>query len=112
MLGKRKWDAIAIPRQSWKESQNTDVLVDNETHNLFRQHFEARFKPLEAASTRKLFTGHPPLTSSAEDSGSEWEGICDPDAHHAAEVVEHRASWSKTDVVSDKQARKEFMVCI
>jgi hypothetical protein len=109
MLGKWKRDTIVIPRESAEESPNKIVPGNGDSQDLFRQHFEARFKPLEEALTR---VENPLLTCLDEDSGSEWDGISDRDTRQTAEVIEHLASSHKTQVVSDKQARKEFMVCV
>src|SRR6266480_4729196 len=86
MLGKRKRDTIVIPRKSAEESQNKIVPGNGDSQDLFRQHFEARFKPLEEALTR---VEKPLLTCLDEDSGSEWDGIFDRDTRQTAEVIEH-----------------------
>jgi len=110
MLGKRKRDTIVIPRESANESEVTIAPSDIETRDLFRQYFEARFKPLEEALNSKSPAENPLLACLDEDSGSEWDGISDPDTLQVAEVIQHGASSSQTPVVSHKQARKEFMV--
>lgn len=88
------------------------IVSDNEASDkslvLFRQHFEAQFKPLD---------GHRPPQSKHElkesqvstiDSDSDWEGLSDEEKVETHIIQSNKANHQKLEVSNDEF--KSFMV--
>ena len=107
-LGKRKRrDQVGDP----------DGVEDHRPHEdnadlqaLFRQHFEAKFRPLESMNLpvqEQRLAGSPPA---GEDESSDWEGLPE-DEGHGPKIIEHNVSLASSDGVPTEEL-KSFMVVI
>lgn len=119
MIGKRKRDTSVVSRSTTvEEESNPPTTADASYHDVFRRYFEAQFQPLElprGPASRDTENEEENEDSSDEsqgsESGSEWGGISEAeDGNNQVEVVEHKSSSAKTDDMTDKKARKAFMV--
>lgn len=101
-----------------EEESNPSTTADDSYLDVFRRYFEAQFQPLELAGgpvSRDIENEEESEDSSDEpqgsESGSEWDGISESeDGDNQVEVVEHKGSSVKADDMTDKKARKDFMV--
>lgn len=77
-------------------------------HALFRQHFEARFRPLDSISlpVKEQQVTRPP--SLGEGEMSDWEGLAD-EAQGGPEIVELNPSLASSDELPAEEL-KSFMV--
>ena len=106
-LGKRK-RRDELPDLDSNPGQSVHEDASSELQNLFRQHFEAAFEPLEdlkplRANPEKNLTASPD-----SDLESDWEGFSEEEPERV-EIVHHSNSHtSKADV--SKEEFKTFMV--
>lgn len=125
MIGKRKRDTSVVSRSTKAEDEDTPTTTDvSSPHDVFRRYFEAQFQPLElpggpvAGNTEDKESAEDEdededeSADSDSDSGSEWSGISETKTgSNKVEVIEHKGSSIKADDITDKKARKAFMVC-
>lgn len=105
-LGKRKRRTpTAIEDEQSSDSEDSGSL-ELDAQEIFRRHFEARFKPLPTVQKSVQVAGETPDSDSEEDS--EWSGISDEE-DTAVQVVEHVNVQSQIATMS-KEEIKEFMV--
>lgn len=125
MVGKRKRDTSVVSRATKTEDEDPPTTADVSPHDVFRRYFEAQFQPLElpggpvARNTEEGESAGDEDEDEDEgadeesDSGSEWSGISETKTgNNKVEVVEHKDSSTKADDITDKKARKAFMVCM
>src|SRR5437016_2111647 len=119
MLGKRKRDHTAVPRQSLREI-NDDEVTNVDASDLFRQYFETQFEPLpqESSATHASSTDEDEAEGDSQSETSQWSGFTDSDTSVGGiRVIEHtvvsrvpaeiRASEGKYFMVRHRQARNE-----
>lgn len=83
---------------------------ERDVRDVFRRHFEARFKPLPreewaVAEEEEAESG------GEDDEGEEWEGF-ESDDEVAVPVVEHNGRVDDTSSLLDKGELRAFMVCL
>ena len=106
MLGKRKRrERVSSPSDVTESPEDGD---SPDLHSLFRQHFEANFKPLEDLRLPQAPQGNPMATPDPSEPNSDWEGLSDTD-NDLVEVVEHAIPRSSTPELTKKDV-KNFMV--
>jgi hypothetical protein len=98
-LGKRTGN---LQRSSSEESGSSEIHAQE----IFRRHFEARFKPLPTVEKSVKVVEETPRKSSEEDS--EWDGISDEE-ERGVQVVEHVDAQLQMTAMS-KAELKAFMV--
>lgn len=105
-LGKRKRRSHKSTEHGRKDDED-DTLLELNAQEIFRRHFEARFKPLPQAEKNALKAIEEQLEVKSEED-SEWDGISDGD-ESAVQVVEHADAQSRMATMS-KEEVKSFMV--
>lgn len=91
--------------------QPDDTVSAEQLQTLFRQHFEAKYKPLEPAPYVKH--ANPVATATQTPSESDdpaWEGLDDDKATRYVQVIEHTTHPSSKNADVTKQELKAFMV--
>ncbi len=104
-LGKRKRNIGKKTQEEARENSEESVSSELDAQEIFRRHFEARFKPLPAVKKAK------PVVQLPEDDSEEdsvWDGISE-DGQAKVEVVEHTDALSRMALMS-KEELKVFMV--
>jgi hypothetical protein len=91
-----------LQRSSSEESGSSEIHAQE----IFRRHFEARFKPLPTVEKSVKVVEETPRKSSEEDS--EWDGISDEE-ERGVQVVEHVDAQLQMTAMS-KAELKAFMV--
>jgi hypothetical protein len=71
-LGKRKRPASGLDREA-REASGTSCGDQHDVQAIFKQHFEARFKPLTLAKMTVKEADKPPEPEDGDDI--EWEGL-------------------------------------
>ena len=110
VLGKRK------RRDQITESDGTNATdhspsTDANLQALFRQHFEAKFKPLPQVFQNALQQPQPYLIDSEELSNeSDWSGLSDGEDDNGVEVIEHTNSTGARRIEVPRDEVKTFMV--
>lgn len=104
MLGKRKRRAQLFDLSDNKGSTSEEE-DSHRLQALFRQHFEASFKPLESAAIRHEAVGSRPTEDEVE---SDWEGIPDEEQVKAQVVMYEDPHNLKPSTGNDEF--KSFMV--
>lgn len=108
ILGKRK-------RREHIETSDTDPgpkeSVDNSHHlqQLLKQHFEARFEPLEADDRILEKAGASDEDIKSDASEGDWTGLSEDDGQVDALVVDYK-NFEETRVDVSKEELKLFMV--
>ena len=113
MLGKRKRDHAAVPRQSLHEIEVDEATNTTNATDLFKQYFEAKFEPLPQEPPL-------PLASTADGDNSEdesqsetsdWRGFIEDDTSvEEVRVIEHTVTSDET-AESRTSEGKFFMAC-
>lgn len=106
-LGKRKRLIVETYKEDQREGSNDSGSAELDAQELFRRHFEAKFKPLPVVKKVETVLEEVPVDEPEEDS--DWDGISD-DGGCAVEVVEHTDAQSRI-VLMSKEELKAFMVC-
>ena len=112
MLGKRKRDHAAIPRESLHEIEVHEATKPVLVTDLFRQYFEAKFEPLppETSLPRKSIADEDELEKESLSETSDWSGFTDNDISvEEVPVVEH-AVVPEASAESGALEGKYFMV--
>ena len=105
-LGKRKRRTVEISTVDQEGDSNDAGSAELDAQELFRLHFEARFKPLPVVKEAERAVEEPLEDESKVDS--DWDGISD-DGEGTVEVVEHTGAQSRIALMS-KEELKAFMV--
>lgn len=88
------------------------ILSDNEASDnlqaLFRQHFEAQFKPLDIAHTPQSKHELEESQVRTNDSESDWEGLSDEEKVEIHFIQSSKANRQKYEMSNDEF--KSFMV--
>ncbi|MCJ1351285.1 MAG: hypothetical protein MMC33_001269 [Icmadophila ericetorum] len=110
ILGKRK-RRDQITESHREKSVSDSPSTKAKLQALFKQHFEAKFKPLPEAPQK---TSHQPqntfVGSEAEGSdGSDWSGLSDVENGAGVEVIEHTNSTGAKRIEVPKDEVKAFM---
>ena len=110
ILGKRKCrDLIAKPDSTNAADHSTSTDADLQA--LFRQHFEAKFKPLPQAFQKASQQPQTTLIDSEEPSNeSDWSGLSDGGNDNSVEVIEHTNSTGAKRIEVPRNEIKTFMV--
>ena len=88
-LGKRKRrDQIGLGDSSAGTSRDENAA---DLHARFRNHFEARFEPLEGIAL-SIKDVEAEVQESTTDLDSEWEGLSDVEDHGGPQVIHHEIS--------------------
>lgn len=107
ILGKRK-RRDELPDLDSNPGQHVHEDSSSELQNLFRQHFEAAFEPLEDLKPLRANPENIVTASPDSDLESDWEGLSEEETE-GAEIVHYTNSHtSKADV--PKEEFKTFMV--
>jgi hypothetical protein len=106
-LGKRKRQTVETHKGGQREGSDDSGSAGLDAQELFRRHFEAKFKPLPVVKKVGTVVEEVPVDESEEDS--DWDGISD-DGEGVVEVVEHTDAQSRIALMS-KEELKAFMVC-
>ena len=105
-LGKRKRRTAEVTQDHARDDSENSESSEVDAQELFRRHFEAKFKPLPVVKEAEK------LVEAQEDDSeeeSDWDGISE-DEQAAVEVVEHTDAQSRMALMS-KEELKVFMVC-
>jgi hypothetical protein len=109
-LGKRKRPNGDAIRPASENSSNSDSENDQDQRRIqeiFRQHFEAKFKPLPTSQPDKTIEENEvELENSGEEE--EWSGLSSTEENGVLEVDHTNTSTSTTE--RDKDEWKSFMV--
>ena len=105
-LGKRKRRTVETTKEDRRASSEDSGSLYVDAQELFRRHFEAKFKPLPAVKKAKKLVEEAPEDDSEE--ASDWDGISD-NGEGGVEVVEHTDTQSRKALMS-KDELKAFMV--
>lgn len=104
-LGKRKRCAVERTQDDGRENSENSESSEIDAQELFRRHFEAKFKPLPLVKkVEEVVT----VQENGSEEGSDWDGISE-EGHDAVEVVEHTDAQSRMALMS-KEELKTFMV--
>ena len=106
ILGKRKRRTLKTYKEDQGEGRDESGSAELDAQELFRRHFEAKFKPLPVVKKVETVVEEVPVDESKEDP--DWDGISD-DGCGAIEVVEHTDAQSRIALMS-KEELKAFMV--
>lgn len=104
-LGKRKRQAPETVQHDLRESSEDCGSSEVDAQELFRQHFEARFKPLPVVKKAEKVVEVPEDEIEQE---SDWGGISE-DGEGGVQVVEHTDAQARMALMS-KEELKAFMV--
>jgi hypothetical protein len=110
-LGKRK---RSQPKELnlTEESPNIDSAQDQESlQEIFRKHFEARFKPLPVAERKPDLENISSDESEQEEYGDEWGGFSG-DEKPAVAIIEHIETTRHTEESMDKRELRAFLVSL
>ena len=105
ILGKRK-------RRDQLDDQVTGQVnsTDEQLQALFRQHFEAQFRPLKGLLSKETKESTPDLTKSQDSEDSEWTGLSGNDSDGNVQVIEHTAFTGAKRADVPREELKIFMV--
>jgi hypothetical protein len=109
-LGKRKRSNREAVRPASGSSSDSDSKNDEEhgrIQEIFRQHFEAKFKPLPTSNDKKLIEDDGQDLEGSVDE-DEWSGLSSTEENEVIEVYHTEASISPSK--RDKDQWKTFMV--
>jgi hypothetical protein len=112
MLGKRKRDHAAVPRQSLHEVGVEEVTSTSNALDLFKQYFEAKFEPLveEPAFQQASSADEDGFAEEGQSETSDWSGFAENDTRvDEVQVIEH-AVVSEATAESGASEGKYFMV--
>lgn len=116
MIGKRKRESAArAPFRASPEVFEADNGDDTQSHDIFRKHFEAKFKalPFSTESVVNDAEGSETEDGGTSDGHSDWEGLSDAEDDPPVVEVVHVANELQDHEVADKARAKAFMVrCI
>jgi hypothetical protein len=76
-LGKRKRNGIEHMRNTKVGSEESSESQNEDIQDVFRRHFEARFKPLPSITKATKLVDEVLAEEGGEES--EWEGISEPE---------------------------------
>lgn len=105
ILGKRK-------RRNQLDDHTIERVnsTDQQSQALFRQHFEAQFRPLEGPPSIETKEPTPDLTKSEDSEDWEWTGLSDNDGGANIQVIEHTATTGAKRADVPRKELKTFMV--
>ena len=107
ILGKRKRRSELV-EDSVDSQQSLNEQSTSGLQNLFRQHFEAAFEPLDNLDLLPNNADIIETDSSGSESGADWNGFSE-DEDNGAELIYHsNSSKSREDV--PREEFKTFMV--
>ena len=112
MLGKRKRDHAAVPRQSLHEVEVEEVTNTSNALDLFKQYFEAKFEPLlqEPVLQKASSADEDGFEEEGQSEASDWGGFAENDTRvDEVRVIEH-AVVSEAMAESGASEGKYFMV--
>jgi hypothetical protein len=92
MLGKRKRDHAAVPRQSLHEVEAEEVTRTSNALDLFKQYFEAKFEPLlqEPCLQQASSADEDGFEEEGQSETSDWSGFAENDTRvDEVRVIEH-----------------------
>jgi hypothetical protein len=104
-LGKRKRRQVGVTKEDQREHSGDSGALEIDAQELFRRHFEAKFKPLPAVKKVEKVVEE---TENDSEDESDWDGISE-DEEGAVEVVEHTDAHARMALMS-KEEVKAFMV--
>jgi hypothetical protein len=104
-LGKRKWRTVEETQQDLREGSEVSEPPEGDAQELFRRHFEAKFKPLPVVKKAEKVIE---VQEDDSEEDSDWDGISE-DEQTAVQVVEHTDAQSRMALMSKKEL-KAFMV--
>lgn len=113
-LGKRKrpGNGSAVSRHTPKIIAKTREEEEEKEQNaiqaIFRQHFEAQFKPLPAPKPKPQNVSVDEEYNNAASEGEEWSGISE--GENEALVIEHTEAAISTKGLVSRQELKAFLV--
>ena len=114
MLGKRKRDHAAVPRQSLHEVEAEEVTKTSNALDLFKQYFEAKFEPLlqepvlqQASSTDEDEDG---FEEEDQSEASSWSGFAENDASVDKVLLVEHTVVSGATAESGASEDKHYMV--
>lgn len=113
MLGKRKREHAAVPRQSVHQPQVQEGQNAADRAELFRQYFEAKFQPLpqEFLVTHASNADEDEAESGYQSDTSDWSGITENEADiEEVRVIKHTVVSDVTPQ-SGASEGKYFLVC-
>lgn len=105
-LGKRKRRTAESTKEDRRDSSEDSGSAEVDAQELFRRHFEAKFKPLPVVKKVEKAAEEDSEDDSEEESN--WDGISE--GGEVVEVVEHTDTQSRLALMS-KEELKAFMVC-
>jgi hypothetical protein len=107
ILGKRKRQTLETIKNG-RKCRSEDLEMD--AQELFKRHFEAKFKPLPVVKkVRKVVEDVEDISKDDLEEESDWGGISN-DGEGAVEVIEHTDYQTRMALVSKKEELKAFMV--
>jgi hypothetical protein len=112
MLGKRKRDHAAVPRQSLHEVEAEEVTRTSNALDLFKQYFEAKFEPLlqEPCLQQVSSADEDGFEEEGQSEASDWSGFAENDTRvDEVRVIEHTVV-STAAAESGASEGKYFMV--
>jgi len=112
MLGKRKRDHAAVPRQLLHGAEAEEVTNTSNALDLFKQYFEAKFEPLleEPDLQQASSADEDGFEEEGQSETSDWSGFAENDIRvDEVRVIEHTAV-SGTRAESGASEGKYFMV--
>jgi hypothetical protein len=106
-LGKRKRRTVDTTKEDRRHGSADSESEETNAQELFRRHFEAKFKPLPVVKKVETVVVEVASEDDSEEE-SDWDGISDH-GEGAVEVVEHADTQSRMALMS-KEELKVFMV--
>lgn len=107
-LGKRKRRPAEAVKNDVEVRPDPTESSDLDAQEIFRRHFEAKFKPLPTVKKVAKVVEEAPESDSEDES--EWDGISEEEGE-SVEVIEHTDAQVRMAAMS-KQQLKAFMVYI
>lgn len=104
-LGKRKRLAAGTVKDDGREGSEGSGSSEVDAQELFRRHFEARFKPLPVVKKAEKVIE---VQEDEFEEESDWDGISE-DGEGGVQVVEHTDAQARMALMS-KEELKAFMV--
>ena len=112
MLGKRKREHAAVPRNALHEHSIIEPGGNPDVPDVFRKYFEEQFEPLpELPSLQQPLHADEDGSEESEPESTDWNGISETETGvDAVEIIEHETIQTFSSESGETSEGKYFMV--